>query len=489
VGNFAFYGCPNLTTVRIPDSVTTIGEYAFAECTGLRTLDLGSGLTAIGTSAFQQCEALTAVRFPASLATIGTKAFYRCYAISAVTIPETVTSMGVSAFAYCTSLVRASVQAPLDTLPNWTFYGCSALADVSLASTITTTGEYAFQGCDNLGAVYAQTDDLTVADQIQQTIAAENEHFSNNGYVATYQMPDTSIVTVSDQENFTQTQVTQTDNATITVTEQAEQTTSAASQTTITATIETDDGWAELKDILTTTAQRTGNITAQVQLAGEEVSGENLAQLSGVSATVSVITNTGATWKIDLSQLDSDSLSDSYTLGMTVTETDQTDIQSDQVYQLAFAGSTNFNAAVAVQLTSAAAYQNATLYQKVSGSLEAVQTVVVDAEGKAWFNLASVDDNTEYYVALNVEDLADDSVVIPETLYEDYGAEDLVYLTDEDGVTYEVTGRTSSWGITGQRFAIYVGIAVAVIVLIVSVTMITINQFRKSKEKYAIHKE
>ncbi|MBQ7652049.1 MAG: leucine-rich repeat protein, partial [Victivallales bacterium] len=53
--NAAFYGCTGLTSVTIPDSVTSIGEYAFNRCTSLQYATLGKSVTSIGAEAFTSC--------------------------------------------------------------------------------------------------------------------------------------------------------------------------------------------------------------------------------------------------------------------------------------------------------------------------------------------------------------------------------------------------------------------------------------------------
>ena len=61
IGYKAFAYCDNeyMTTVTIPNSVTTIGESAFYGCVYLKTVTIGSGVTSIGESAFESCKSLT----------------------------------------------------------------------------------------------------------------------------------------------------------------------------------------------------------------------------------------------------------------------------------------------------------------------------------------------------------------------------------------------------------------------------------------------
>ena len=53
--------CSGLTSIDIPNSVTTIGVQAFFKCSGLTSCTIGSGVTSIGSSAFTQCSGLTSI--------------------------------------------------------------------------------------------------------------------------------------------------------------------------------------------------------------------------------------------------------------------------------------------------------------------------------------------------------------------------------------------------------------------------------------------
>ncbi len=87
-----------LTSVTIPDSVTSIGEYAFAGCTGLTSVTIGNSVTSIGISAFHDCTGLTSVTIPNSVTSIGYCAFYGCNGLTSVTIGNSVTSIGIVRF-------------------------------------------------------------------------------------------------------------------------------------------------------------------------------------------------------------------------------------------------------------------------------------------------------------------------------------------------------------------------------------------------------
>ncbi len=94
-----------VTSIVVPDTVTTIGASAFENCAHLASVSLPAGLRSIGAKAFASCAVLTRIDIPAGVTTIGASAFERCYALSTVYLPASLTSIGDRAFSYCTDLV------------------------------------------------------------------------------------------------------------------------------------------------------------------------------------------------------------------------------------------------------------------------------------------------------------------------------------------------------------------------------------------------
>ena len=100
----AFVNCHSLTSITIPNSITSIGENAFSSCINLTSVTIGNSVTSIGSRAFSNCDSLTSVTIPDSVTSIGNDAFENCTSLTNITIGNSVTSIGNYAFDYCTSL-------------------------------------------------------------------------------------------------------------------------------------------------------------------------------------------------------------------------------------------------------------------------------------------------------------------------------------------------------------------------------------------------
>lgn len=92
-----------VTSVTIPDSVTSIPDYAFGYCSQLTNISIPNSVTFIGFSAFNSCTSLKSITLPSSLSTIQSSAFYNCGNLETIRIPVSVTFIGNYAFAGCPS--------------------------------------------------------------------------------------------------------------------------------------------------------------------------------------------------------------------------------------------------------------------------------------------------------------------------------------------------------------------------------------------------
>ena len=78
IGGYAFYLCQEMTSVIIPNSVTTICNHAFDMCSGLTSVSIASSVTKIQDYAFFGCKSLSSVNIPNNVTEIGQGTFWEC---------------------------------------------------------------------------------------------------------------------------------------------------------------------------------------------------------------------------------------------------------------------------------------------------------------------------------------------------------------------------------------------------------------------------
>ena len=207
IGEFAFFRCKDITSVTIPDSVTSIDYWALAGCSftevcipksvtniaygafsedanivsfivdesnpayksqdGLLLSKDGTTLvhgvngdvivpdtvTTIAEEAFYVRIGLTSIEIPKSVTNIGTSAFCYCSGLEEVTIPDSVTEIGILAFANCESLTSVTIPDSVTSIGWGAFDSCSGLTNVTIPDSVTSIGSSAFSRCSGLTSV------------------------------------------------------------------------------------------------------------------------------------------------------------------------------------------------------------------------------------------------------------------------------------------------------------------------------------------------
>lgn len=169
VGAYAFENS-KITSVTLPETVTTVNNSAFKNATQLKEVNLGAAVTYIGASAFEGCASLSAITLPETLRDIAayafknaglesvntgggvvridTGAFYGNEKLTSLNLGESVEKLGDEAFAYCTALSAAVLPASLENFTASAFEGCTSLKELTVSD-----GNEFFKS--NGGAVYS----------------------------------------------------------------------------------------------------------------------------------------------------------------------------------------------------------------------------------------------------------------------------------------------------------------------------------------------
>lgn len=186
IGTSAFSNCSSMTSINIPKSVTSIKSYAFSGCSGLETIEVANdnktydsqnncnaiiktstkelivgckntiipnSVKSIGNNAFRGCSGLTSITIPNSVKSIGDNAFLDCVSLTSLTIPECVTSIGNSAFYNCSGLLSINIPCGVTSIDYSTFEKCSSLTSLTIPESVMSIGYSAFSYCSSLTSV------------------------------------------------------------------------------------------------------------------------------------------------------------------------------------------------------------------------------------------------------------------------------------------------------------------------------------------------
>ena len=173
----AFWACEQLSSIHIPDSVTSIGDRAFVGCEKLTSITLPLGMKTININPFRgwsgeliiksdnfiyedgvlfdkykrrliaYCSKNKDYEIPNSVTSIGRSAFSDCKNLTSIHIPDSVTSIGDNAFWSCENLTSIHIPDSVTSIGDSAFSDCKNLASIHIPDSVTSIGDDAFRCC------------------------------------------------------------------------------------------------------------------------------------------------------------------------------------------------------------------------------------------------------------------------------------------------------------------------------------------------------
>ena len=140
----AFNDCSQLSVIRLPKGIMSVGDRAFSNCLKLSQLDVPSHVSTIGKEAFRQCESLSALTLPDELPAVSDGTFAGS-GLTSMLLPITVVSIGSEAFANCTKLksIELKTYSPADVKVSATAFAGVSLSAVTLSCLQGTRAYFA----------------------------------------------------------------------------------------------------------------------------------------------------------------------------------------------------------------------------------------------------------------------------------------------------------------------------------------------------------
>lgn len=154
--------------------VTALSQYACIYCDSLTSIVIPEGVTSIGYAALSECPRLQMLQLPNTLSTLSDWACYADSALQQVTLPDATSRVGACSFAFCTRLDSVALGNATRSVAAQAFYYCQSLTEVRLPWTVSQIGEYAFAYCENLQRITVEGRPVAITPDVFEGVDVSN---------------------------------------------------------------------------------------------------------------------------------------------------------------------------------------------------------------------------------------------------------------------------------------------------------------------------
>ena len=159
IDSYAFSGCSGLTSIEIPNSVTSIGYKAFKNCSGLTSIEIPNSVTAIGGYVFSGCSGLTSVVWNVVCKDFDANPylFENAANITSFTFGESVKFIPSYLCINMSKLTSIEIPNSVTSIGDGAFSGCSGLTSIEIPNSVTSIGEcWVFSDCSGLTSIVVE---------------------------------------------------------------------------------------------------------------------------------------------------------------------------------------------------------------------------------------------------------------------------------------------------------------------------------------------
>ena len=184
IGESAFYGCWDVTSITLPSSIKEIGNFAFQDCQ-IESINLPAGLKKIGNCAFRNVN-LQSIDIPSSVTEMGSAVFLDCFydielnitdlkawcnisfegtlrgimklflngkEVTHLVIPDGVKEVKACSFGEFVNIESVEIPQGVEKIGDYAFYADYELTSITIPKSVTSIGEYAFWYCEKLSSL------------------------------------------------------------------------------------------------------------------------------------------------------------------------------------------------------------------------------------------------------------------------------------------------------------------------------------------------